>query len=43
LIIDTHAHFVPPKLLDDVKTQKRLFPSLTTKEEKGTSPSPAPR
>jgi aminocarboxymuconate-semialdehyde decarboxylase len=35
LIIDTHAHFVPPKLLDDVKAQKRLFPSLTTKEEKG--------
>jgi hypothetical protein len=28
LIIDTHAHFVPPTLLADVKAQKRLFPSL---------------
>jgi aminocarboxymuconate-semialdehyde decarboxylase len=35
LIIDTHAHFVPPALLADVKAQKRLFPSLETKEEKG--------
>jgi aminocarboxymuconate-semialdehyde decarboxylase len=36
LIIDTHAHFVPPALLADVKAQKRLFPSLKTKEEKGS-------
>jgi aminocarboxymuconate-semialdehyde decarboxylase len=35
LIIDTHAHFVPPALLDDIKAQRRLFPSLQTKEEKG--------
>ena len=35
MIIDTHAHFVPPALLADVKAQKRLFPSLTTKEERG--------
>jgi aminocarboxymuconate-semialdehyde decarboxylase len=35
LIIDTHAHFVPPSLLDDVKTQRRLFPSLKTREENG--------
>ncbi len=35
MIIDTHAHFVPPALLDDIKTQQRLFPSLKTKEEKG--------
>ena len=35
MIIDTHAHFVPPALLADVKAQNRLFPSLKTKEEKG--------
>ena len=35
MIIDTHAHFVPPSLLDDVKTQRRLFPSLKTREENG--------
>ena len=36
MIIDTHAHFVPPALIADVKAQKRLFPSLKTKEEKGS-------
>jgi aminocarboxymuconate-semialdehyde decarboxylase len=35
LIVDTHAHFVPPALLDDIKTQRRLFSSLKAKEEKG--------
>jgi aminocarboxymuconate-semialdehyde decarboxylase len=35
LIIDTHAHFVPPALVADVKAQKRMFPSLKTKEVKG--------
>ncbi len=35
MIIDTHAHFVPPGLLADIKAQRRLFPSLRTKEEKG--------
>ena len=35
MIIDTHAHFVPLSLLDDVKTQRRLFPSLKTREENG--------
>ena len=35
MIIDTHAHFVPPALVADVKAQKRLFPSLKTKEVKG--------
>jgi hypothetical protein len=45
VIIDTHAHFVPPSLLDDVRTQRRLFPSLKTREETAScaSPSPAPR
>jgi len=36
VIVDTHAHFVPPALLDDVRTQRRLFPSLKTREEKGS-------
>jgi aminocarboxymuconate-semialdehyde decarboxylase len=35
VIIDTHAHFVPRSLLDEVKTQRRLFPSLKTREENG--------
>jgi aminocarboxymuconate-semialdehyde decarboxylase len=35
LIVDTHAHFVPPGLLHELKAQRRLFPSLETKEEKG--------
>jgi hypothetical protein len=45
LIIDTHAHFVPPALLADVKAQKRLFPSLETRDEKGhcAFPLPAPK
>jgi aminocarboxymuconate-semialdehyde decarboxylase len=28
--IDVHAHFVPQALLDDLKAQKRLFPSVKT-------------
>jgi hypothetical protein len=35
VIIDSHAHFVPPSLLAEVKAQRRLFPSLATKEEQG--------
>ena len=35
MIIDAHAHFVRPALLEDVKAQRRLFPSLKTREEKG--------
>ena len=33
--IDVHAHYVPQSLLDDLKAQKRLFPSVKTQEEKG--------
>jgi len=33
--IDVHAHFVPQALLDDLKEQKRLFPSVKTTIEKG--------
>ncbi len=35
MIIDSHAHFVPPALLADIKAQRRTFPSIKTKEEKG--------
>ena len=35
MIIDSHAHFVPPSLLAEVKAQRRLFPSLVTREEQG--------
>jgi aminocarboxymuconate-semialdehyde decarboxylase len=35
VIIDIHAHYVPQSLLDDLKAQKRLFPSLRTTAEKG--------
>lgn len=35
MIIDVHAHYVPQALLDDLKAQKRLFPSVRTQEEKG--------
>jgi aminocarboxymuconate-semialdehyde decarboxylase len=33
--IDVHAHYVPQSLLDDLKAQKRLFPSVRTQEENG--------
>src|SRR5262249_50660248 len=33
--IDVHAHFVPQALLDDLKAQKRLFPSVKTTVEQG--------
>jgi aminocarboxymuconate-semialdehyde decarboxylase len=35
VIIDVHAHYVPQSLLDDLKAQKRLFPSVKTREDKG--------
>ena len=35
VIIDVHAHYVPQSLLDDLKAQKRLFPSVKTQEAKG--------
>jgi aminocarboxymuconate-semialdehyde decarboxylase len=35
VIIDVHAHFVPQSVLDELKAQKRLFPSVQTREEKG--------
>ena len=28
MIIDTHAHVVPATLLDALRTEKRLFPSI---------------
>jgi aminocarboxymuconate-semialdehyde decarboxylase len=34
--IDVHAHYVPQSLLDDLKAQKRLFPSVKAFEEKGS-------
>jgi aminocarboxymuconate-semialdehyde decarboxylase len=34
-IIDAHAHFVPQALLDDVTSQRRLFPSVKTAVENG--------
>jgi aminocarboxymuconate-semialdehyde decarboxylase len=33
--IDIHAHYVPQALLDDIKAQQRLFPSVRASEEKG--------
>lgn len=35
LIIDAHAHFVPQALLDDVLSQRRLFPSVKVFSENG--------
>lgn len=35
MIIDIHAHYVPQSLLDDLKAQPRLFPSIRVTEEKG--------
>ncbi len=35
MIIDIHAHYVPQSLLDDLKGQRRLFPSVRTTQENG--------
>ena len=35
MIIDAHAHFVPQALLDDVISQRRLFPSVKVAVENG--------
>ena len=35
MIIDVHAHYVPQLLLDELKTQPRLFPSVKATEQKG--------
>ena len=35
MIIDVHAHYVPQLLLDELKTQLRLFPSVKATEQKG--------
>jgi len=35
VIIDVHAHYVPQLLLDELKTQPRLFPSVKATEQKG--------
>jgi aminocarboxymuconate-semialdehyde decarboxylase len=34
MIIDVHAHYTPQTLLDDLKSQRRLFPSLKVTPEK---------
>jgi aminocarboxymuconate-semialdehyde decarboxylase len=36
MIIDAHAHFVPQALLDDVTSQRRLFPSVKVGVENGS-------
>ncbi|MBV9552472.1 MAG: hypothetical protein JO032_06735, partial [Alphaproteobacteria bacterium] len=38
MIIDTHAHVVPATLLEVLKTEKRLFPSVKLHAD-----GPAPR
>jgi aminocarboxymuconate-semialdehyde decarboxylase len=35
LIIDAHAHFVPQSLLDDLTSQRRVFPSVKVAVENG--------
>jgi len=35
VIIDVHAHYVPQLLLDELKMQPRLFPSVKATEQKG--------
>jgi aminocarboxymuconate-semialdehyde decarboxylase len=37
VIIDCHAHYVPPKFIDDVVSQRRLFPSVKVKVENGNA------
>ena len=36
MIIDTHAHVVPATMLDALRTEKRLFPSVRLDEAAGT-------
>jgi aminocarboxymuconate-semialdehyde decarboxylase len=36
MIIDCHAHLVPPSLLDDIRASKDRFPSVRTIEEGGS-------
>ncbi len=33
MIVDVHAHFVPWKFLDRIKTEARLFPSIQRLEQ----------
>lgn len=33
MIVDTHAHFVPGALLEELKSSRRLFPSIATASE----------
>jgi aminocarboxymuconate-semialdehyde decarboxylase len=35
VIIDAHAHYVPPAFLDDMASQRRSFPSVKVAEENG--------
>ena len=36
MIIDAHAHFVPPALLDELRDRRADFPSVEMSEEKGS-------
>ena len=36
MIIDCHAHLVPPSLLDAIRTQRARFPSLRLIEDGGS-------
>ena len=35
MIVDCHAHFVPPALLDSLRAERRLFPSVAVHAEAG--------
>jgi aminocarboxymuconate-semialdehyde decarboxylase len=35
MIVDAHAHFVPPALLEELKAQRRAFPSVKVAVEQG--------
>src|SRR5262245_53846671 len=35
VIIDAHAHYVPPAFLDEIASQKRSFPSVKAGAENG--------
>ena len=35
MIIDSHAHFVPPAMLDELKSSPRMFPSIKVTSDNG--------
>ena len=35
MIVDAHAHFVPPRLIETMRAKRRMFPSLAVGEEGG--------